>query len=279
MTTIVTINGGDLIANSRTDINTNFANLNSDKIETSVLDTDSSLAANSDARIASQKAVKAYIDTLGGANASETVRGIVEEATDAEVTAGTAVGATGAKLMVTPAKLATRITALGSWVQLGETILGADAATLAVSGFTAKKEIRIDIFLQGFSGAGRPNLTFNGDTGNNYGTHITSNINGGGVSEAGADAQANIDLTLRNEVGVLPVISVIEIIHNVTAFRKPGFIRSMELSGTATNGPLTTMHGSLVYSNTSAPITTVSIAASANNILAGSRMTIWGKVD
>jgi hypothetical protein len=40
-------------------------------------------------------------------NASETVKGIVEEATDAEVTAGTATGATGAKLFITPAKLLT----------------------------------------------------------------------------------------------------------------------------------------------------------------------------
>jgi len=41
--------------------------------------------------------------------ASETADGTVEEATDAEVTAGTATGATGAKLFVTPAKLATNL--------------------------------------------------------------------------------------------------------------------------------------------------------------------------
>lgn len=107
MATITTINASDQITNSRTVINTNFANLNSDKIETSVIDTDTAMAANSDVKIPSQKAVKTYVDTQGGANASETVRGIVEEATDAEVTAGTATGATGAKLVVTPAKLAT----------------------------------------------------------------------------------------------------------------------------------------------------------------------------
>ena len=110
MANIVTLNSGDLISNSRADINTSLANLNSDKIETSVIDTDTALTANSDAKIPSQKAVKAYIDTQGGANASETVRGVVEEATDAEVTAGTATGATGAKLIVTPAKLSTRLT-------------------------------------------------------------------------------------------------------------------------------------------------------------------------
>lgn len=65
MATITTIAAGDQITNSRTDINTNFANLNSDKIETSVIDTDTAMAANSDAKIPSQKAVKAYVDAGG----------------------------------------------------------------------------------------------------------------------------------------------------------------------------------------------------------------------
>lgn len=111
MATITSLAGGDGITtgDSMTKINANFDNLNDDKIETSVLDTDTSLAANSDAKIATQKAVKAYVDGGGQQNASETVRGLVEEATDAEVTAGTATGGTGAKLFVTPAKLDTRI--------------------------------------------------------------------------------------------------------------------------------------------------------------------------
>lgn len=131
MSTIVTINSGDLITNSRADINSNFANLNSDKIETSVLDTDTALAANSDAKIPSQKAVKTYVDTLGNVNASEIARGIVEEATDAEVTAGTATGGTGAKLFLTPAKLATRMSSL---IKFGGT--GADGALTISSGTT-----------------------------------------------------------------------------------------------------------------------------------------------
>lgn len=64
MATIVTIASGDQITNSRSDINTNFANLNSDKIETSYLDTDTALAANSDSKIATQKAVKTYVNTV-----------------------------------------------------------------------------------------------------------------------------------------------------------------------------------------------------------------------
>ncbi len=131
MATITTIQGSDVIATSRTDINTNFSNLNADKIETSYLDTDTSLAANSDTKIATQKAVKAYVDSGGQQNASETVRGLVEEATDAEVTAGTATGATGAKLFTTPTKLQTY---LGTKIKFGGT--GADGALSLSSGTT-----------------------------------------------------------------------------------------------------------------------------------------------
>lgn len=129
MSTITTINTSDSITSSRAVINTNFSNLNTDKFETSNIDTDTALAANSDTKVASQKAVKTYIDTQGGANASETVRGIVEEATDAEVTAGTATGGTGAKLFITPAKLKS-----SGVVKFGGT--GADGALSITSGAT-----------------------------------------------------------------------------------------------------------------------------------------------
>lgn len=132
MSTLTTIDASDLITDSRADINGNFTALNTDKIETSVIDTDTSLAANSDSKLPSQKAVKAYVDAGGNVNASETTKGIVEEATDAEVTAGTATGGTGAKLFVTPAKLATRL-ATGI-VKFGGN--GADGALTITSGAT-----------------------------------------------------------------------------------------------------------------------------------------------
>lgn len=62
MATITNIQSTDLISNSRTAINNNFTNLNNDKIETSVIDTDTTLSANSDSKIPTQKAVKAYVD-------------------------------------------------------------------------------------------------------------------------------------------------------------------------------------------------------------------------
>ena len=105
MSSITTIQSTDVIANSRADINNNFTNLNTDKIETSTLDTDNTLAANSDTKIPSQKAVKAYVDSGGNPLASETAKGIVQEATDAQVTAGTATGSTGARLFVNPSTM------------------------------------------------------------------------------------------------------------------------------------------------------------------------------
>jgi len=105
MSSITNIDSTDLITDSRADINNNFSALNTDKIETSVLDTDTTLAADSDSKVATQKAVKAYVDAGGNVNATETTKGIVEIATAAEVAAGTATGSTGASLVVTPDNL------------------------------------------------------------------------------------------------------------------------------------------------------------------------------
>lgn len=106
MTTVITIDAGDQISSSRTDLNTSLANLNSDKIETSVISTDSTFASASDFKIASQLATKTYVDTGGNVNASTTTKGIVEEATAAEITAGTATGGTGARLFINPTAVA-----------------------------------------------------------------------------------------------------------------------------------------------------------------------------
>lgn len=104
-TSITTIQSTDLITNSRADINNNFDSLLVNKIETDVLTTDSTFATASDSKIPSQLAVKQYVDAGGNVNASTTVKGIVEEADLTETLAGTAVGATGARLFVNPSSL------------------------------------------------------------------------------------------------------------------------------------------------------------------------------
>ena len=66
MATITTLATADNGATSRTTINDNFTNLNTDKIETSVLSTDGTLAGDSDTEIPSVKAVKTYVNAQFG---------------------------------------------------------------------------------------------------------------------------------------------------------------------------------------------------------------------
>ena len=72
MAIITPIIGTDRIDLSDETINANFDNLNTDKIETSTLDTDVTLASNSNAKIATQRAVKTYVDTLSNNKATLT---------------------------------------------------------------------------------------------------------------------------------------------------------------------------------------------------------------
>lgn len=133
MSTITTIQSTDVITNSRSVINTNFTNLNTDKVETSAIDTDTALSANSDAKIPSQKAVKAYVDAGGNVNASTTQKGIAEEATQSEVDAGTASGGSGARLFVNPSTLSGFLTASGAFTKVGTGATTYDLSTASGS--------------------------------------------------------------------------------------------------------------------------------------------------
>jgi len=82
MSTITTLTAADNGAVSRTVINDNVTNLNTDKIETSVLDTDVNLAADSNSKVATQKAVKTYVDSSAGDPISvETTTGVTHSLT------------------------------------------------------------------------------------------------------------------------------------------------------------------------------------------------------
>lgn len=184
----VTIQATDVIATSRTDINSNFTELYDNKIETSTLDTDTALTANSNTKIATQAAVKAYVDAGGNVNASETARGIVEEATDAQVTAGTATGETGAKLFITPTKLATRLPiVLATYQPLSKSSAGTinrDLTTVSgvqniahglgvapifvkIRGLVIASDY-LDETVGIFSGSGNTGMTFQSNSGTNY---------------------------------------------------------------------------------------------------------------
>ncbi len=140
MSTITTINSSDVISNSRSVINTNFSNLNTDKAELSggtftgpivfSGSTNSGLKVNSlsttqrDA-LTPANGMLIYNTTINqtqvyengvwntptaaATNASTTVAGIVEEATQAEVDAGTTSGGTTARLFVNPSTVRSKL--------------------------------------------------------------------------------------------------------------------------------------------------------------------------
>lgn len=132
MSAITTIQGTDLITNSRTVINANFAALNADKIETSVIDTDTTLAANSDSKLPSQKAVKAYVD----ASVNPTGRSWNEYAASATGTDSYAITVSGVTAYVT-----------GQTFKFKVDVANTGASTLNVNGLgakTIKKEVSVD---------------------------------------------------------------------------------------------------------------------------------------
>ncbi len=112
-----------------------------------------------DPTLSLQAATKQYVDGVavaGAPNASTTVKGIVEEATQAEVEAGTATGGTGARLYVNPSTLAIPLLASdGSagtvTISSGTTTLAADTYydTLTVNGTGTLVTAGYKVFVQG----------------------------------------------------------------------------------------------------------------------------------
>lgn len=129
----VTIQATDVISTSRTDINSNFTELYDNKIETSYLDTDTTLAANSDSKIATQKAVKTYVD----ASVNPTGRSWNEYAADAGSTDSYAITVSGVSTYVT-----------GQTFKFKANTANTGACTLNVSALgakTIKKDVTTDL--------------------------------------------------------------------------------------------------------------------------------------
>ena len=103
LSTLTTTNQSDLVS-AINEVNGELPN----KIPTSYLDTDTSLTANSDSKIATQKATKAYVLANVTPAATESVAGKAEIATQTETNTGT-----DDTRFITPLKLKTNLTSLG----------------------------------------------------------------------------------------------------------------------------------------------------------------------
>lgn len=82
-TNVPTISSTDTLTNKTIDADNNtVSNLETDNFKANVIDTDVTLAADSDTRLATQKAVKAYADGLLAANDAMTYKGTIDASTN-----------------------------------------------------------------------------------------------------------------------------------------------------------------------------------------------------
>lgn len=115
--------------------------------------------------------IPAWVANPSAANSSSTIAGIVELATAAEITAGTATGGTGAALVITPDQLAlsSPTFSAANLTNVKPTISLSGTASASISGSTINttqnidtsvtmsataKIITVNFWLKGFSGAG-----------------------------------------------------------------------------------------------------------------------------
>ena len=161
-----------------------------------------------------------------------------------------------------------------AWQRLGTTVLGSNAATISVSNFSARKILRVVMHCPGRSAGGSPRITFNSDTGTNYGA--TTMADGG--ARVNVSAAANIALAGDNSV-TNAFYMVMDIDNDITSVRKFAHWNIMSASDTGSSTPDNVWEGYGVWNNTSAQITTITFDLTANNYLSGTRVTVFGSQD
>jgi hypothetical protein len=152
---------------------------------------------------------------------------------------------------------------------LGYTTLSSNAATISVSNFIPKDNLKIVLHVVGFSAADYPTVQFNGDTASNYQWRMLS-WNGATNGTNDAD-DTNIDLGDANSDGTGSQYLIIEIV-NKTEYNK-----LVSMSGHGGDAALCLIWGNGVWENINSQIVTVTFsAASGNNFLAGTNMKVFG---
>lgn len=173
---------------------------------------------------------KAYIDGVGSAGASDanlTTKGLVEEATLAEVNSSSATGGTGAKLFMTPSTFALSNFASTSPVVVATTSEQILATTTIT--FSSLSNNYLELVFQtstssgnAADGTGKLILQFNGDAAVNY-SHSNAE-DGGAVSGPGATSEIAL---FAQALGGGPVTSFITIFNN-SGDIKTGYARTLK---------------------------------------------------
>lgn len=156
------------------------------------------------------------------------------------------------------------------WEELGRDTLGSNNATMTVSGFTAKKYIRI--LLSGTTtSTGLIQMRLNNDSGNNYSRRTST--------DGAADATATSSSILCNQTapGANLPFSLLCDLTNTTSLEKIGIIQ-YAYANTAGAANVPGRNETVTkWANTSAQITRVDALLSTGNYVTGSELIVLGK--
>lgn len=157
----------------------------------------------------------------------------------------------------------------GDMVQLCDVTLTSDATYIDSGTITAKRVLFIKLFVTDRSANDQTKIQFNGDTGNNYCSRRSDN---GGTSGA-SDTTSSILPVPSGTSGHMITMNVF----NLAAYPKAlNFLAYTFDAGTSSG---TICEGGGHWNNTSNQITSVRAIASTGNLLAGTRMIIYGSKD
>jgi len=160
--------------------------------------------------------------------------------------------------------------AAGAWTLLGTGSLGLDAFDLTVPLSSAKRWLRIDVRISGYTFAGVAKLRFNSDTGTNY-------------SWARSDGVAAVSTNTLQD-GIRVAVTAIAgsryfaaNVRNVSTQGKVVILEGSSGSESAATAP-TINHVRGVWGNTTAQITSVTLnsGSATNLLLSGTEIWVWG---
>lgn len=256
-----------------------FANVASSSAQASILSgnntftgtstwTGASIVLNNLPSNAADAANKAYVDSVAlvsAPNADTTTKGVVEEATQEEVVAGTATGGTGARLYINPSVLPTPTLA-----NVATTTLVSIAST-TLSNIPAYDNLKIVIMIASSTPISATfNYVFNGDFSAKYSYRLQ--YNDGGTYHT-ADTATNVDRGFfRNVTGDYSSQYIVMNISNMSSTTKIGTFSGIS-SGLPTHAVLGNFDGGFVY-NTTNRINSISIWNNQTNSLMGASTTI-----
>lgn len=156
------------------------------------------------------------------------------------------------------------------WQEIARTTLGALAASISVTGITAKKYLKVVIYATATGGTINLAYRFNSDSGNNYAWRTSAN--GGADSSTTATAQAYVTASTL----ATPFYNTMEII-NVLAQEKLayGFTNEDNVAGAGT--AINRVVAGFKWANTAAQITRIDIIQTGTgNFASGSEVIVLG---